>query len=67
MSVYDAVCLLFVYFPLNLLFNRCVNLLPPPDDPFLRTTLIFTETLSLAIHQGDPELIRGDFKAHSNP
>ena len=76
MSVYDSVCILFVYLSSNLLFIRCVNLLPPPDDVlFLRTAHAiyiqyhkFTEALSLAtIHPGDPELIRGDFIAPANP
>ena len=70
MSVYDSVrSILYVYLPSNLLFIRCVNLLPLPDD-FLRTAHAihvqyhkFTEALSLAIRLGDPELIWGDFSA----
>lgn len=73
MSVYDSVCILFVYISSNSLFIRCVNLLPPPDDVlFLRTAHAiciqyhkFTEALSLAIRLGDSELIREDFNVNS--
>jgi 26S proteasome regulatory subunit N1 len=58
-----------------IIFIRCVNLLPPPDDVlFLRTAHAiyvqyhkFTEALSLAIRLGDPALIREDFNAPGNP
>jgi hypothetical protein len=48
---------IYIYLPSNLLFIRCVNLLPPPDDVlFLRTAHViyvqyqkFIEALSLAV------------------
>ena len=75
MSVYDSVCILYVYLSWNLLFIRCVNLLPPTDDVlFLLTAHAiyvqchkFTEALSLAIRLADPVLIREDFDAPGNP
>lgn len=54
--------------------ERCVNLLPQPDDiTFLRTAHKiykqynrFPQALSLSIRLGDPELIREDFEAPAN-
>lgn len=54
---------------------RCVSLLPPPDDrEFLKTAREiyrkhgkFTESLTLALKLQDPELIKEDFEAPSNP
>ena len=54
--------------------ERCVNLLPQPDDiTFLRTAhriykkhTRFPQALSLSIKLGDPELIREDFEAPAN-
>ena len=70
-----CVCIVPLSFIKLILFIRCVNLLPPPDDVlFLRTAHAiyvkyhkFTEAISLAIRLGDPELIREDFKAPANP
>ena len=68
-NTYEHVCqymiryvFYFIYLLRNLLFIRCVNLLPPPDDVlFLHTAHAiyvqyhkFTEALSLAICLGDP-------------
>lgn len=55
--------------------DRCVNLLPPPDDvAFLRTIhnvyLQFSklpEALSIAMRLNDPDLIREDFNVSGNP
>ncbi|KAH7882342.1 26S proteasome regulatory complex non-ATPase subcomplex Rpn1 subunit [Phlebopus sp. FC_14] len=55
--------------------DRCINLLPPPDDvTFLRTIhkiylqfSKFPEALSIAIRLNDAELIRQDFNASGNP
>ncbi|KAF9239262.1 26S proteasome regulatory complex non-ATPase subcomplex Rpn1 subunit [Melanogaster broomeanus] len=55
--------------------DRCVTLLPPPDDvSFLRTIhkiylqfSKFPEALSIAIRLNDAELIRQDFNASGNP
>ncbi|KAG6331642.1 hypothetical protein ID866_7447 [Astraeus odoratus] len=55
--------------------DRCVNLLPPPDDvTFLRTIhkvylqfSKFPEALSIAIRLNDANLIREDFNASGNP
>ncbi|KAG6379757.1 26S proteasome regulatory complex non-ATPase subcomplex Rpn1 subunit [Boletus reticuloceps] len=55
--------------------DRCVTLLPPPDDvAFLRTIHSiylqfskFPEALSIAVRLNDAELIRQDFNASGNP
>ena len=45
MSVYDSVCILYIYLWSNLLYIRCVNLHPPPDDVlFLHTAYTVTRS-----------------------
>lgn len=65
-NTYARVCLYMV---------SCVNLLVPPDDKeFLKTARLiyrkfgkFTESITLSLRLQDPELIKEDFEAPTNP